>query len=717
VNIVARYSKLSATLAGSLVGAMGALVLCGWFAGSEYIKSVVPGFVAMNPLTAACFVLAGISLWLQRDPSRRRSHTAIARVCALALVVVSILKMVDYALQLDLGIDRMMFAAELGDNRMAPNTAMCFALSGLSLLALDWVTARGFWPTYIPAALLAVLSSVSVVGYSYGASSMYRVSSYIPMALNTAVAFMALALGLLLSRPQHGMAKVLFSSSQGSMMARRLLLIGIVVPSILGWFRVWGQKLGWYETGFGAALMVAITAVIFTAAILGLAKKLNESDDQNQRAAAELARRSAEIRDLYDTAPCGYHSLDPDGMFISINQTELSWLGYEHDELVGKKKFADIIRPAALQHFMDSYARFKEAGYVKDLEFELVRKDGTTFPVILNATAIYGSDGRYLASRTTLFDATERKRVENAIRTFNVELESRVAERTELLRLSNAELTQKNQENEMFVYSVSHDLRSPLVNLQGFSQELESVSHEVRKIVAGPMPPDAVNQATRLIDQDVHRCIHFIQTSVGRLSGIIDALLRLSRAGRVEYDPRAVDLNQAVTRIIESMSATIYDCGVKIEVAPLPVAWGDPTALEQVFANLIGNAVNYLDPARQGIIEIGSVREHSDQTETTYFVKDNGLGIAEAYHGKVFQALKRLHPKVAGGEGIGLALIKRVVERHNGAIWFESAENAGATFYVRLPQPAAGKAALHSTLPRNELSDRHECNSNGHLIS
>jgi PAS domain S-box-containing protein len=717
VKTAAEKSRFCAALAGSSVAAIGTVVLLGWIANSEYIKSVVPGFAAMNPLTAVGFLVGGISLWLLREESRQPSPTAIARICALILVVIGLLKFADYAFQVDIGIDQVMFAAQLGDNRMAPNTAICFALAGMSLIAIDWVTSRGFWPAHGPAISLALISSISLVGYAYGASSMYSIRSAMPMALNTALAFVLLSLGILLSRPQLGMAKVLFSSNQGGMMARRLLPIGILVPGALGWLRVWGQRSGWYDMEFGASIMVAVTAIIFTAAVLGIAKKLNMSDEERKQSAATLQRQSQEIRDLYDNAPCGYHSLDPNGVFLSINKTELSWLGYERDEIIGKKRFSDVINPSGLQGFIDSYRLFKKQGYIKDLEFELIRKDGTSFPVILNSTAICAPDGTFLASRTTLFDATETKRIENAMRTFNTELESRVAVRTEQLRLSNAELTQKNQENEMFVYSVSHDLRSPLVNLQGFSQELESVSNEVRELATSQMASEAAAKVTHLIDEDMHRCIHFIQTSVGRLSRIIDALLRLSRAGRVEYEPREVDLNQTLTRVIESMSAKIFDCGATINVQQLPAAWGDPTALEQIFANLIGNSVNYLDPARPGKIEVGSLPEQGNVTEIVYYVKDNGLGIAPAYHDKVFLALRRLHPKVAGGEGVGLALVKRMVERHNGAIWFESAENEGTTFYIRLPGPSVSMTAREVLDAIPEASEEYECNSNGHLVS
>ena len=128
--------------------------------------------------------------------------------------------------------------------------------------------------------------------------------------------------------------------------------------------------------------------------------------------AREQKMAADEIQDLYNNAPCGYHSLDENGVFVRINDTELSWLGYSRDEIIGKKKFSDVITPDSLEVFKSEFAGFKERGFVKDLEFELVRKDGTTFPVLLSATAITDESGNYLMSRSTSYDITERKRLE-----------------------------------------------------------------------------------------------------------------------------------------------------------------------------------------------------------------------------------------------------------------------------------------------------------------
>jgi signal transduction histidine kinase len=282
-------------------------------------------------------------------------------------------------------------------------------------------------------------------------------------------------------------------------------------------------------------------------------------------------------------------------------------------------------------------------------------------------------------------DATERKRYETAILKLNQELEERVAERTAELLESTRQLQRKNEENETFVYSVSHDLRSPLVNLEGFSQELRTVAGELRRLLTGHEIPAPIRErAERLIDHDISESLGYIEAAVSRLGRIIDALLRLSRAGRVEYHAQSVDTNQIVRRIIDSAHDSIVKKGARVSIAgTLPPAWGDPVALEQVFANLIGNALNYLDPKRAGQIEIGC--QSGDAGQHVYYVRDNGLGIQAGYLPQLFQAFRRLHPEVAGGEGMGLAIVRRVVQRHRGRIWAESEPGRGTTFFVTFP--------------------------------
>jgi signal transduction histidine kinase len=289
-----------------------------------------------------------------------------------------------------------------------------------------------------------------------------------------------------------------------------------------------------------------------------------------------------------------------------------------------------------------------------------------------------------------------------------------LARRADQLARINESLCQQTQENEMFIHSVSHDLRAPLVNLQGFSRELHHACDELRTLVArSSLAPQAREHVERLINEDIAEALRYVQTAVLRASHIIDALLRLARVGRVEYRRQRVNMGELVQRVVDAMHGSIRARGAQVRVRPLPAVWGDPTALEQVFGNLIGNALNYLDPAREGHIDIGTAPSPPGvESLQIFYVRDNGLGIPEVALPRLFQAFQRMHGNVAPGEGIGLALVRRVVERHGGRVWVESTEGEGTTFYLSLPDalaivpPAPGAAARAAGLAGSGVAAR-----------
>jgi signal transduction histidine kinase len=237
------------------------------------------------------------------------------------------------------------------------------------------------------------------------------------------------------------------------------------------------------------------------------------------------------------------------------------------------------------------------------------------------------------------------------------------------------------------------------VNLQGFGKELSFACDDLERAFARLELPEAERRRlTDILEADIKTSIHFISIAVSRLSGIIDALLRLSRAGRVEYRCQPIDVEAVVARVAESLRVSASEKGAEIAIGRLPSAWADPTAVEQVFANLLANAVNYLDPHRPGKIEVGAVGGSDGLNGAprlrTYYVRDNGLGIPEAHLDKLFLAFQRLHPDVAQGEGIGLAVVRRVIDRHGGRIWVESNVGQGTTFFVTLPADPDGSPAV-----------------------
>ena len=306
------------------------------------------------------------------------------------------------------------------------------------------------------------------------------------------------------------------------------------------------------------------------------------------------------------------------------------------------------------------------------------------------AAPLSGSD-EIAALDTVLHQTEARLREADAEQeTLKTELEARARE----LAAVNEELRQETQDNEMFIYSVSHDLRSPLVNLQGFSKELHVSCDELDGIVGqARLPEHEERRMTQILAGDVRESLHYLRAAVARAAAIIDALLRISRAGRLEYQWQRVSVGRAVARVVDTLQGTIDQRRANVTVRDLPPAWGDPAAVEQIFSNLIGNALTFLDPARCGRIEVGALEpEPVDESEPravrmrTYYVRDNGLGIPAAYLSKVFRAFQRLHVDVASGEGIGLAVVRRTVERHGGRVWVESSEGAGSTFFVVLPE-------------------------------
>ena len=416
---------------------------------------------------------------------------------------------------------------------------------------------------------------------------------------------------------------------------------------------------------------------------------------ERRRTEQELRASQERFAGILAIAEDAIISVDGDQRIILFNQGAERIFGYSASEVLGRP--LDLLLPARFADAHRGYmAEFASSGQVarkmgERREVFGRHKDGTEFPAEASISRLELKGATVFTAM--LRDITERKRTETAIRQLNEELEQRVIDRTAELAESNRQLARKNQENETFVYSVSHDLRSPLVNLEGFSRELEHSCGDLRKLLEEENLPEGVRRRGRaLLDGDVAESIRFIRTAVGRLSGIIDALLRLSRAGRVVYQPRAVEMTSLVQATVEALSATVAERGAAVSVEPLPPAWGDPTALGQVFANLVANALNYCDPARPGRIEIGCTETARDgQTPSgihhTYYVRDNGLGIPEAYRAKLFQAFQRLHPNAAPGEGMGLAIVHRIVERHGGKVCVEPAEGGGSVFLVTLPAP------------------------------
>ena len=384
-----------------------------------------------------------------------------------------------------------------------------------------------------------------------------------------------------------------------------------------------------------------------TSELARLNQELQSEVEGRARVQLAVERYAREVEDLYNHAPCGYHSLDTDGRIVTINDTELEWLGYAREELLGRS-VQELLSARSRETFAASYPVFKERGIVSDVELELVRKDGSSFWVLVNATSIRDEKGSILRSRTTMFDITEL-----------VHTRQQVAERTAALEAANREL-------EAFSYSVSHDLRAPLRAIAGFSSLLASDHSE--KLDA---------EARGLLDR--------VCDNTRRMSQLIDDLLAFSGVGRKEMNPGRLSMNGLVAACVAELTAGLDPSRLEIEVGTLPDAFGDASMLRQVWTNLLSNALKFTGPRPRARI---LVRGCSEKGERVYSVEDNGVGFDERYAGKLFGVFQRLHSqREFPGTGVGLALVQRVVERHGGRVWAASRQGEGATFCFALPAP------------------------------
>ena len=282
-----------------------------------------------------------------------------------------------------------------------------------------------------------------------------------------------------------------------------------------------------------------------------------------------------------------------------------------------------------------------------------------------------------------------RREIEEA----NAGLEARVRERT-------ASLEQANEEVQRFAYIVSHDLRAPLVNIMGFTAELEHGHAALASLVAAAeaRAPELVTPDARTaIAEDMPEAIGFIRSSTDRMDRLINAILRISREGRRSLTPESVDLNELFARILPTVQHQLVERDATLGVENrLPGLISDRLALEQVFGNLIDNAVKYLDPARPGRITVRGRRErHGIVIE----VEDNGRGIAESDLERIFELFRRAGAQTQAGEGIGLAHVRALLRRLGGTIACESRLGEGSIFRVGLPRtPAASSGTLKREL-------------------
>ena len=298
----------------------------------------------------------------------------------------------------------------------------------------------------------------------------------------------------------------------------------------------------------------------------------------------------------------------------------------------------------------------------------------------------YANDevGQLTESFNAMLEQIQRR--DETINAHSRELKNLVAQRTRSLSKTVQQLSESNEELKDFSYIVSHDLRAPMINVQGFVNELGLSLKDLRKDLDSVMeliPEQKKTALLEILDDDIPTSTRFITGGVAKMNQLLAGILKISRLGRQELNIGTVDTYQLVTENLEAIKYQSDQAKAEFQVQPLPQVHSDPYLLAQIFANLLSNAVKYLDPNRPGRIEVWAT-EHNDHFR--FFVRDNGLGISENDQTKIFEMFRRGSNHSVEGEGVGLNYVKSAVKRLGGTISVRSTVGQGSVFSFTLPK-------------------------------
>lgn len=403
-----------------------------------------------------------------------------------------------------------------------------------------------------------------------------------------------------------------------------------------------------------------------------LVARLKKLGLERMESGLELSATLKELRDV--KAALDEHSIvaitDAGGKITYINDKFCAISKYSREELLGQDHRIINSRHHPKEFFHDLWSTIG-GGEIWHGEIKNRAKDGTFYWVETTIVPFINAAGNPVQFVTIRTDITQRK-----------------ADEIELVQFA-ADVAEKNKELEMIVYTVSHDLRSPLLNVQGFGRQLTRACAQISAAVAtAPGGMVAAADLQQSVETAIPQALRFINAGVAKMEMLLEGLLRYSKLGRVALNIRPLPMNELIAEITTAMTFQIDEAKAEVRVEPLPSCMGDHVQTNQVFSNLIDNALKYRDPLRPLVITVSGRVEDG---QATYAVADSGFGIALTHQAKVFEIFHRLDPEATRGEGLGLTIAERILERQHGSIRVESQVGRGSIFFVSLPaDPSQG---------------------------
>jgi signal transduction histidine kinase len=627
-----------------------ALGVCVFASGTiALIAGVLPSalLTSMNTMkanTALGFVFVGALLITPTSAQQAHHQFNLRTLLAVLIFLVGASTAVEYALAVDLGIDQLVVTySGPADNaypgRMSVLSAVSFGLLGAAFLIMDSEDSRLRMLARSFALLVFAIGYAGIIGYVFDAQGLYRARFGSALSIQGAMMFLMTSAALLFLRPTRGLMRVLSQDDVRGMLLRRLLPTVLFMAPAVAWLQT-------KATGPANAVVVALGDVaLLVMLVWWSAKTINTAIAQ--RDVAEATSKASEERLHWALEAAGGGAWDWD-----LTRDEAWWSEemftlwrIEPNTTIRFANSLEAIDPrdreavaAAIQKAIRERAMYR-------LEFRITDANGDERWIESRGRASYDAVGKAVRLLGITIDVTAQKKVELS------------------LRRSNLALEQSNTELQRLAYVASHDLQTPLRTVSSFAELLHAR-------YAATFPPEANGWLAR------------IRSSVDKLQSLVGDLLQYSRAETEAQHFTAVSMDEMLSRAVQLLETPIQETGATIEHSSLPTVTGDATQLAGVMLSLVGNALKYRSAEPPHIVV------HADllDGEWKFYVADNGIGIEARHYDRIFEMFERLHGAAEyPGTGIGLAICRRVIQRHGGRIWVESHPGQGSKFCFTLP--------------------------------
>lgn len=660
-------------LLGLAVAAVGSWYLAAWVAGTPVWRGSSETTIKAN--AALCLLLLGTALALgsRVDTRRARVRDLSAAACGVSAAVVGGLTLYQYLAGVDLGIDELIATgsggAMGGDARMGLPVALGALGGGLAVLAFVRRPPLAVAGQVLGLAVV-LLGLLSTIGYAYGVEAFYGIAGVTAVALPAALSLLATGLALLFARPSEGLMVAVTADDAGGQLLRRLLPPTLVVPFLVGWLRLLGERRGWFESGAGTGLLILFFMVAFTVLasagarwVSRWAAALIETQRDRERLVATLAadrRRLREInerlRGTFDLAAAGIAQVDLEtGRFLRANR-QFSVMTAYSAELLQDMTLVEVTHPGERPEVRQALAgaRSGEITGAYFVEPRFVCGDGRVIDVELHGSVVRDAAERPVEAMIVAIDVTARKAAEREV------AEARQA------------AEEANLAKDHFLSVLSHELRTPLT----------------------PVLTGTALLQREALPAEARGLLEVIRRNVELESHLIDDLLDLTRItrGKIELDKRPVELQTVLDRAVEVCQADMNARQLHFAVDYGPgdyLVEADAARLQQVFWNLLKNAIKFT-PAGGSI----GLRCRSEGGQVLVEVTDSGMGIEASALDGIFDAFAQAERSITrqfGGLGLGLTISRALVELHGGRIEARSeGRGRGATFVVRLPATSIG---------------------------